>query len=92
MTMTLSLVEVQPSTVISLNDRPTASARAACRPEGCRGIGREHSEHRRHVRRQHRGPLCDRADDKPSASTTTCLGTVSVVKMACAAAAAHSAE
>ena len=57
-TSTVSLVDVDPSTVIVLNDAATASASAVVQRGGVdRGVGRAQGEHGGHVRRQHGGTL-----------------------------------
>ena len=74
-TSTVSLVEVQPSTVIVLNEAATASRSAACSVAGVDGgVGRADGEHGGHVRRQHGGALGHAADGEPVAGDDDLLG------------------
>ena len=88
----MSLVEAQPSTVIELNVGATAARRIACEHRWLGGrVGREHGEHRRHVRGEHRRALGHPTDgEQPppvvDPATTASLRTVSVVMIASAAA------
>ena len=74
-TSTVSLVDVHPSTVIALNDAPTAPReRRVQRGRVDGGVGREHGQHRRHVRRQHGRPLGHAPDREPVARDDDLLG------------------
>ena len=65
-TSTVSLVEVQPSTVMTLNETSTAARRAAVQHLGRRdGVGGAQRQHRGHVRRQHGRALGHGADGEP---------------------------
>ena len=81
-TITVSLVEVQPSTIEALNER--APRRAGRRSSAALSSASVVStaEHRRHVGGDHARALRHAADRAAAARRTTCLGWVSVVMMA----------
>ena len=85
----MSLVEVQPSTVMALKLSATP-ARSDLRELGRAstvGVGGEHGEHRGHVGGEHRGALGHAADDEARRpGPRPPCGAVSVVRMASAAA------
>ena len=86
----MSLVEVQPSTVMALNESRTAiRSRSANGPGSTAGIGGEEGQHGGHVRRQHARPLAMPATEKSGASTSTSLRPESVVRMPVAASCAE---
>ena len=90
-TSTVSLVDVQPSTVMTLKDASTASRRAACRVTGSTAASVVHSASMVAMfGASMAAPLAMAPTVKPSARTSASLGTVSVVMMARAAAAADS--
>ena len=88
-TITVSLVDVQPSTMRRLNESSTAAASASLQHVGLdRGVGGEHRQHRGHVRaRASPRPWPCRRPMKPPPATDASLATVSVVMIASAAAA-----
>ena len=90
-TSTVSLVEVQPSTVIVLNEAATASRSAACSVAGSTAASVVQTASMVAMfGASMAAPLAMPPTVKPSPSTTTSLGTVSVVMMALAASAADS--
>ena len=90
-TSTVSLVDVAPSTVMTLNDALTASRRAACRVPGSTAASVVHNASIVAMfGASMPAPFAMAPTVKPSARTSASLGTVSVVMMARAAAAADS--
>ena len=88
-TSTVSLVDVQPSTVMALKETPTAALSAAARRSGSTAASVVQSASMVAMSgASMAAPLAMPPTVKPSPCTTTSLGTVSVVMMARAAAAA----
>ncbi len=88
----MSLVDVQPSTVMVLNDAATASARQACNVAASTAASVVHTASMvAMLGASMAAPLAMAPTENPSRATTTSLGTVSVVMMARAALPAASA-
>ena len=75
----MSLVDVQPSDDMALKLSATPARRTSVSSAGLdRGVGREHGEHRRHVRGEHRRALGHAADGEARRRATTRLLAVRV--------------